>query len=77
LQSLRQHLARTFTSILYQNFSEEFKQTTEAYSSIFLDRIIVKNTEEALKRARKIKEGLVLWSDDLRLENERVGAGVV
>jgi hypothetical protein len=60
LQSLRQHLARTFTSILYQNFSEGFEQTAETYSSIFLNKIIVENTEEALKRVRKIKEGLIL-----------------
>jgi hypothetical protein len=76
LQSLGQHLARTFTSTLHQNPSGGFEQTTEAYPSIFPDRIVVENTEEALKRARKIKGGLVLWSDDSRLENRRVGAGV-
>jgi hypothetical protein len=77
LQSLGQHLARIFTSTLHQNPSEGFEQTTEAYPSIFLSRIIVENTEEALKRARKIKEGLMLWSDSSRLENRRVEAGVV
>jgi hypothetical protein len=60
LQSLRQHLTRTFASILYQNSSEGFEQTAEAYPSTFLDRIVVENTEEALKRVRKIKEGLIL-----------------
>jgi hypothetical protein len=60
LQSLRQYLIRIFISILYQNSSEEFEQTTEAYPSIFLNKIVVENTEETLKRARKIKEGLVL-----------------
>jgi hypothetical protein len=76
LQSLRQYLTRIFVSTLYQNLSKEFKQTTEAYPSIFLDRIVVENTEEALKKTRKIKGGLVLWSDSSRLENKRVGAGV-
>jgi adenylyl- and sulfurtransferase ThiI len=76
LQSLRQYLARTFISTLYQNLSERFEQTAEAYSSIFSDRIIVENTEKALKRARKIKGGLVLWSDSSRLENKRVGAEI-
>jgi hypothetical protein len=60
LQSLRQHLARIFISTLHQNFSEGFEQTTEAYPSTFLDRIVVENIEKTLKRARKIKEGLVL-----------------
>jgi hypothetical protein len=60
LQSLRQYLTRIFISILYQNPSEEFEQTAEAYFSIFPDKIVVKNTEEALKRVRKIKEGLIL-----------------
>jgi hypothetical protein len=60
LQSLEQHLARNFTSMLYQNLFGGFEQTAEAYSSDFLDRIVVENTEEALKRARNIKEGLVL-----------------
>ena len=76
MQSLGQHLARTFASTLHQNLSEGFEQTAEAYSSTFLDRIVVKNTEEALKRVRKIKEGLVLWSDGSRLENREVRAGV-
>jgi hypothetical protein len=74
LQSLGQHLARNFISILHQDLSEGFKQTAEAYPSSFLDRIVVENTEEALKRARNIKERLVLWSDSSRLENRRVGA---
>jgi hypothetical protein len=60
LQSLRQHLTRIFISILYQNLSEGFKQTAKAYSSIFLNKIVVENIEEALKRVRKIKEGLIL-----------------
>jgi hypothetical protein len=37
---------------------------------------VVENTEEALKRARNIKERLVLWSDSLRLENRRIRAGI-
>ena len=37
---------------------------------------MVENTEEALKRARNIKEGLVLWSDSLRLENKEVETGM-
>jgi hypothetical protein len=76
LQSLGQHLARTFASTLQQDLSGGFEQTAEAYPGTFPDRIVVENTEEALKRARKIKEGLVLWSDSSRLENRRVGAGV-
>jgi hypothetical protein len=60
LQSLGQYLARIFISILHQNLSEEFKQTAEAYSSTFSNKIVVENTEETLKRTRKIKEGLVL-----------------
>ena len=60
MQSLGQHLARNFTSILYQNLSEGFKQTAEAYSDSFSDRIVIENTEEALKRVRNIKEELVL-----------------
>jgi hypothetical protein len=76
LQSLGQHLTRIFVSTLYQNPSGGFEQTAEAYPSTFSGRIVVENTEEALKRARKIKGGLVLWSDDSRLENEGVGAGV-
>jgi hypothetical protein len=76
LQSLRQHLARNFTSTLHQNPSEGFEQTAEAYPGVFSERIVVESTEEALKRVRNIKEGLVLWSDGSRLENRRVRAGV-
>ena len=76
MQSLGQHLARIFVSTLQQDLSEGFEQTTEAYPSTFLGRIVVENTEEALKRARRIKGGLVLWSDGSRLENGGVGAGV-
>ena len=46
--------------MLYQNSSEGFEQTAEAYSSDFSSKIVIENTEEALKRARNIKEGLVL-----------------
>jgi hypothetical protein len=60
LQSLGQYLARNFASILHQNLSEGFEQTVKAYLNVFSERIIVKSTEEALKRARNIKEGLVL-----------------
>jgi hypothetical protein len=76
LQSLGQHLARNFTSTLCQDPSGGFEQTAEAYPGSFSDRIVVENTEEVLKRARNIKERLVLWSDGLRLENRRVGAGM-
>jgi hypothetical protein len=76
LQSLGQHLARNFASTLYQDLSEGFEQTAEAYPGSFPGRIVVENTEEALKRVRNIKGGLVLWSDSSRLENRRVGAGV-
>ena len=63
--------------MLYQDLSEEFEQTAEAYSDSFSDRIVVENTEEVLKRARNIKERLVLWSDSSRLENKEVEAKVV
>jgi hypothetical protein len=53
-------VARNFASTLYQNVSEEFEQTAEAYSNIFSDKIVVENTEKTLKRARNIKEELVL-----------------
>jgi hypothetical protein len=76
LQSLGQHLARNFASTLRQDPSGGFEQTAEAYPGSFPGRIVVENTEEALKRARNIKGGLVLWSDGSRLENRGVGAGV-
>jgi hypothetical protein len=60
LQSLGQYLARKFASILYQDSSGGFEQTAEVYLDSFSDRIVVENTEEALKRVRNIKEGLVL-----------------
>jgi hypothetical protein len=46
--------------MLYQNPSKGFEQTAEVYSNSFSDRIVVENTEEALKRVRNIKEELVL-----------------
>jgi hypothetical protein len=46
--------------MLHQDLSEGFKQTAEAYSDSFSDRIVVENTEEVFKRARNIKERLVL-----------------
>jgi hypothetical protein len=60
LQDLEQHLVRNFASTLCQNLSEGFKQITEAYSNIFSGKIVVENTEKALKRARNIKKELVL-----------------
>jgi hypothetical protein len=62
--------------MLCQNLSGGFEQTAEAYLNSFSGKIMVENTEEALKRVRNIKERLVLWSDSSRLENREIGAGV-
>jgi hypothetical protein len=46
--------------MLYQNLFRGFEQTAEAYLNSFSDKIVIENTEEALKRVRNIKEELVL-----------------
>jgi hypothetical protein len=40
--------------------SGEFEQIIEAYSAVFLEKIIVQNTDKALKQAQKCRGGLTL-----------------
>jgi hypothetical protein len=58
--SIRQHLACSLAQTLGVDPSGGFEQIIKAYSVVFSGKIIVQNTDEALKQAWKSRGGLTL-----------------
>ena len=63
-KTLGQHLAQKLATLLEVDLSEGFERTVETHSEDFSGKIVIQGAEEALRRAQKAGQGLVLWSDE-------------